>query len=113
MSVIGLIVSLIRLLMRTRSFQALAESTTLRGTVGATSHSCGRSAQNWTQPIGGRACSPVIMNANSVAACACGEATVRAAASHPCLSIRQYPDLICDPSRLLGVTFLTKILRCR
>src|SRR5262245_53613899 len=58
-------------LMRTSSRQLLVLSTTSRGTLGSTEHSRGFSAQNSTQPIGGRAVAPVETNsARSLPACA-------------------------------------------
>src|SRR5262249_44089032 len=97
--------------MRTRSFQALAVRTTSRGAVGATLHSCGRSAQNSTQPIGALVVSPTEMNSASPAAAG---AAVSADANQPMASIPLGYLFIGDPfPRHVGVTFPTNDLKCR
>src|SRR5579863_3899627 len=117
MSVIGLTWLLTHRLTRCRSFQASVESTTSRGIDGLVLHSGSYSTQNSTQPIGGRVTAPSPMNSGR----SCAEPPVGAASSTsaitladaPCLRIAFATEFIVTPSRLVGVTFRTKLLRRR
>src|SRR5580658_3399221 len=115
MSVIGLTWLLTQRLMRWRSFQASAESTTSRGAEGFVLHSGSYSTQNSTQPIGARAVAPTEMNSGrSSAVPALGAAksdTATNAAVAPRLRMCFAPEFIVTPSRFVGVTFRTKLLR--
>jgi hypothetical protein len=111
-SVIGLMLSLTQVLMRTRSLQALLVSTMSRGRVGVTLHSSGRSAQNSTQPIGGRVAAPAVTNSSSCATLR--EATLAISAiAQPTASILLYSEVIVAPSVRPWGYILTKPLGCR
>src|ERR1700691_5644928 len=117
MSVIGLTWLLTHRLMRWRSFQASAESTTSRGIDDFVLHSGSYSTQNSTQPIGGRVASPTAANSGRSSAepprgDANSASTIMPAAA-PRLRIAFATGFIVTPSRLVGVTFRTKLLRRR
>src|SRR5580700_7767346 len=72
--------ALTQVLTRTRSFQVLPESTTLRGNGLVPSHSCAFSVQNSIQPIGARVVSLTAANSGrSVASSAPEVATITTA----------------------------------
>src|SRR5262249_5164069 len=86
-------VSFTHLLIRTRSFQALVDSTTSRGSTARVSHSGAYSAQNSTQPTGARAEAPTETNngrslaASAVAGIASAAANAAAASPAPNISL--------------------------
>src|SRR5258708_3809902 len=114
MSVSGLTLSLTHRLTRTRSAQAFDVRTISRALVGPPAQSRGLSVQNSVQPIGGRVASPSEMNSARSPACVVGAASRTApnkAARQPLSSIPWEYHFIGDPSRRMGATFLTKLLR--
>src|ERR1700689_813759 len=117
MSVIGLTWVLTQRLTRCRSFQAPPDSTTSRGIDGLVLHSGSYSTQNSTQPIGARVTPPSAMNCGrSCAELPLGYASSVSAttpAAAPRLRIASATEFIVTPSRLVRVTFRTKLLQRR
>src|SRR6202521_1758868 len=95
-------------LTRTRSFQDLPESTTLRGSGFVPSQSCAFSVQNSIQPIGARAFSPTAANSGrSVASSAPDVVTITTATevARPNLNSALVEISMVAPPVLLGPRF--------
>src|SRR5580658_9974733 len=120
MSVIGLTLVLTQRLILIRSFHAWFDSTTSRAVDGLVLHSGSYSTQNSTQPIGGRVVSPTAMYSGCSGRSSATPAFVDASSTSaivqttaPGPRIVLIRELIVTPSRLVRVTFRTKLLQRR
>src|SRR5690348_8742214 len=114
MSVIGLMLSLTCLLMRTRSFQDLPLSTTSRGDVVPPLQSLGLVVQNSTQPIGGRVLSPSDANrTRSLAAMAADAKAKNTSAPAATAGIPFGYRFMVGPSRFCWADHRKRPLNCR